>query len=106
VLSSDLSAGPTVWDAIGDIPDLDTFDSALRVWPVRGTQLIDLGDTALLAVDMETAAKLFGAARDAIPQPRTRRARKEQHYRLVRPGEISAEELHTYMQISRAPFRS
>ncbi|NTW97121.1 MAG: DNA cytosine methyltransferase [Oscillochloris sp.] len=51
--------------------------NALHVWPVRGAQPIDLGDRSLLAVDMEEATRLFGASKQAIPQPRTRRTKKE-----------------------------
>jgi DNA (cytosine-5)-methyltransferase 1 len=50
---------------------------ALHIWPVKLSQSIDLGDTALLYIDMAEATRLFGAAKHAIPQPRTRRARRE-----------------------------
>jgi DNA (cytosine-5)-methyltransferase 1 len=50
---------------------------ALRVWPVKVAQPISLGDTALLYIDMAEATRLFGVSKDAIPQPRTRPARKE-----------------------------
>jgi DNA (cytosine-5)-methyltransferase 1 len=50
---------------------------ALRVWPVKLLQPIDLGDTALLYIDMAEATRLFGVSKHAIPQPRTRRVRQE-----------------------------
>jgi DNA (cytosine-5)-methyltransferase 1 len=50
---------------------------ALRVWPVRMAQPMSLGDTSLLYIDMADATRLFGVSKHAIPQPRTRRVRKE-----------------------------
>ncbi|MBX0330666.1 DNA cytosine methyltransferase [Oscillochloris sp. ZM17-4] len=49
----------------------------LRVWPVKPPQPISLGDPSLLYVDMAEATRLFGVSKQAIPQPRTRRVKKE-----------------------------
>lgn len=50
---------------------------ALQVWPVKPVNAIDLGDKSLLYVDMEEATRLFGVSKQAIPQPRKRKERKE-----------------------------
>lgn len=47
--------------------------AALGVAPVKPTEPVALGDTALLGLDMQAAAAYFDADRTTIPQPRQRK---------------------------------
>jgi DNA (cytosine-5)-methyltransferase 1 len=50
---------------------------ALQVWPVKPINGIELGEKPLLYVTMEEATRFFGVSKQAIPQPRKRKDRKE-----------------------------